>query len=339
MFDTKLLSPTPENISYCARLIKCGEIVGMPTETVYGLAANAFDESAVRKIFAAKGRPADNPLIVHISDIDMIKTLSTDIPELAWKLAESFWPGPLTMVLPKTNKIPTVTSGGLDTVGIRMPKSPVARELIRACMLPLAAPSANISGRPSTTSALHVLNDLNGLIPAVLDGGECEVGVESTVISFESDGVRILRPGIITADELMSVAHNVFIDNGVLNEVSSDIKAASPGMKYKHYSPKAKVVLVDGSLESFIEYAKENASEDTFLMCFDGDEIPDDFNAVYYGKNSREQANRLFKVLRELDELNAKTVFARVPEKSGEGLAVYNRILRAAAFEIVRVGE
>ena len=339
MFDTKLLCPTRENISYCAELIKNGDVVGMPTETVYGLAADAFNEAAVKKIFKAKGRPADNPLIVHISDISMLKTLSSDVPSLAYDLAGRFWPGPLTMVLPKADKIPLITSGGLETVGIRMPKSTLARELIDACEVPLAAPSANLSGSPSPTSARHVFNDLNGLIPAILDGGECEVGIESTVISFEQSGVRILRPGIITKEDLMAVSSTVLIDEGVLSEVSKDQEAASPGMKYKHYSPKARVVLVDGSLDKFLDYAKSHADENTYLMCFDGDEIPDDFNAVFYGKHSFEQAKRLFKVLRELDDLNAKTVFARVPEKSGAGLAVYNRILRAAAFDIIRVGE
>lgn len=340
MFDTKILDPTQENIFYCAGLIKKGEVVGMPTETVYGLAADAFNESAVKKIFAAKGRPCDNPLIVHISHIDMLYELTSYVPDSAAALAEKFWPGPLTMILPKTDKVPFVTSGGLDTVGIRMPENGVARLLIDASGVPLAAPSANLSGKPSPTTAFHVYDDLKDLIPAILDGGECSVGVESTVITFDSDDtVRILRPGAVTKEALGTVVKNVVLDNGILNEVDANAKVSSPGMKYKHYSPKAKVVLIKGSLKAFLKYAEKNSADGTYLMCFDGDNVPDSFNTVFYGENSGEQARHLFSVLRELDKMGAKTVLARVPDQSGVGLAVYNRILRAAAFDIIEVGE
>lgn len=341
MFDTKILMPSPQNIEYCASLINNGEIVGMPTETVYGLAANAYDSEAVKKIFVAKGRPSDNPLIVHIADINMLYELVRYVPETAKKLAERFWGGPLTMVLPKSDQVPLITSGGLDTVGIRMPSNKTARSFIEACKVPIAAPSANISGKPSPTCARHVYEDMCGKIPAVLDGGDCTVGVESTVISFENESIRILRPGAVTKDDLLEVADNVILDEGILSEVDITKKAASPGMKYKHYSPKAKVVLINGSLKKFLEYAENNASDGNYLMCFDSDKdkIPNTFKTVYYGGSSAEQAKNLFSVLRKLDDLGAKTVFARVPDSDGVGLAVYNRILRAASFDVIEVGE
>ncbi|MCD8328555.1 MAG: threonylcarbamoyl-AMP synthase [Ruminococcus sp.] len=341
MFDTKILPPSEENIDYCATLINQGEIVGMPTETVYGLAANAYNEEAVKKVFSAKGRPADNPLIVHIAEIDMLYELALEVPENARLLAQKFWGGPLTMVLPKSEKIPFITSGGLNTVGIRMPSHNIARSFIKACGVPIAAPSANISGRPSPTTARHVIDDMNGKIPAILDGGECTVGVESTVICFENEGVRILRPGGITKDDLLTVVDNVILDKGILSEVDITEKAASPGMKYKHYSPKARVILVNGSLDNFLKYARDNADDETFLMCFDDDKdkIPEGLNCVFYGSSSKEQAKNLFLTLRKLDELGAKKVYARVPSVEGVGLAVYNRILRAASFDVVEVGE
>ncbi|MCD7727624.1 MAG: threonylcarbamoyl-AMP synthase [Ruminococcus sp.] len=341
MFDTKILKPSDENIDLCATLINQGEIVGMPTETVYGLAANAYDEKAVKKVFAAKGRPADNPLIVHIAEIDMLSELALEVPESARLLAEKFWGGPLTMVLPKSGKIPLITSGGLDTVGIRMPSHDIARSFIKACGVPIAAPSANISGRPSPTTARHVFDDMNGKIPAILDGSECTVGVESTVICFENEGVRILRPGGITKDDLLMVVDNVILDKGILSEVDITEKAASPGMKYKHYSPKTRVILVNGSLDNFLKYVSDNSDDETFLMCFDNDKdkIPAGLNCVFYGSSSKEQAKNLFLILRKLDELGAKKVYARVPSAEGVGLAVYNRILRAASFDVVEVGE
>lgn len=338
MFDTKILGTDDESIKAAAKLLADGEVVGMPTETVYGLAANAFDEAAVRKIFAAKGRPADNPLIVHISDIAQIEELVNELPKLAVKCAEKFWPGPLTMIMPKSDKIPMVTSGGLDTVGIRMPSHKVARALISACGFPIAAPSANLSGSPSPTTAQHVLNDMQGRIPAIIDGGACGVGVESTVISFEGDSIRLLRPGFISAEDLMEITPNVLIDKGVLEKLGENVKVRSPGMKYKHYAPKADVTIIDSSLEAFRSFVKENADRDTTLMVFadsdcDGLDIPH----LCYGATDEEQAKELFDVLRELDDIGAKKVFARCPNKDGIGLAVYNRLLRAAGFQVVKL--
>ena len=336
MFETKLLDNSENSIKKAAELIRAGEVVGMPTETVYGLAANAFDENAVRKIFAAKGRPADNPLIVHVSSFEEIAPLVTEIPALARKCAELFCPGPLTMIMPKSDKIPLVTSGGLDTVGIRMPSNNTARAFIRECGCPIAAPSANLSGSPSPTTARHVLNDMNGRIPAIIDGGACGVGVESTVISFEGDGIRLLRPGFVSAEDLREVTENVLIDKGVLEMLDENARVSSPGMKYKHYAPKAEVSIVCGNSGEFNDFCMKNASADDVLMVFDESDAAGLKNRLLVlGKSDEEQAQRLFDALRELDEMGAKKVYARCPNKTGVGLAVYNRLLRAAAFRVI----
>lgn len=339
MFETKLLGSDNESIEYAAELLKNGEVVGIPTETVYGLGANAFDENAVRKIFEAKGRPADNPLIVHISELSQIEDLVTEIPRLAINCAEKFWPGPLTMIMPKSDRIPLVTSGGLDTVGIRMPSNETAAKIITACGFPIAAPSANLSGSPSPTSAAHVFNDMNGRIPAIVDGGHCGVGVESTVISFEGrDGIRLLRPGFISVEDLKEVTENVLIDKGVMEMLGADAKVSSPGMKYKHYAPKAEITIIDSDRDSFRSYVKNKGGADTTLMVFDeADYTGLDFPAVVYGNTDEKQAQMLFDVLRSLDDMGAEQVFARCPSKSGVGLAVYNRLLRAAAFRVIKL--
>lgn len=332
---TKLLTPSDTDLAIAADLIKSGEVVGIPTETVYGLAANAFDEQAVSKIFKAKGRPSDNPLIVHISDFEMIRDIAAEIPPLANKLAVSFWPGPLTMIMPKSSKIPLITSGGLDTVGIRFPSHQTARRLIEFCGVPLAAPSANLSGSPSPTTAARVYEDMNGRIPAIIDGGECTVGVESTVISFEGDAVRILRPGGITREMLESVVPNVIVDRGVLAEISPDAAAPSPGMKYKHYAPCADVKIIKGDIGAYTEYVRKTAIDGDFCLLFDDVEKIEGIPYLCYGTDPAAQAHELFECLRTLDEKGAKTVYARCPDISGVGLAVYNRILRAAGFCVI----
>ena len=338
MFDTKILGTDEDSIAYAAKLLSQGEVVGMPTETVYGLAANAFDEGAVRKIFAAKGRPADNPLIVHISDISQLEGLVDKIPPLAVKCAEKFWAGPLTMIMPKSEKIPMVTSGGLDTVGIRMPSHKVARALISACGFPIAAPSANLSGSPSPTTAQHVLNDMHGRIPAIIDGGACGVGVESTVISFEGeDGIRLLRPGFISAEDLMEITPNVLIDKGVLEKLGENVKVRSPGMKYKHYSPKALVYLVRGSAEGFRKYVNALPGEGIYAMVFsgEGEGLQKPFREYGAETDHLMQARELFWLLREFDDLGAREIYVRCPSTDGVGLAVYNRLIRAAAFKFI----
>lgn len=336
--NTVILSTADEDITLAAKLINDGEVVGMPTETVYGLGADATNEDAVRKIFAAKNRPCDNPLIVHISKLEMITDIASAIPDMVYTLAEKFWPGPLTMIMPKSESIPMVTSGGLDTVGIRFPSHNVALALIDKCGKPLAAPSANLSGSPSPTTAQRVFEDMNGRIPAIIDGGECEVGVESTVISFDADGtIRILRPGKISYEDFLTVTDKVVIDDGVLAQLTPDAVVMSPGMKYKHYSPKANVIIIDGTAEAFAEYVRNNSDKDTYCLLFDDSEAVDDIKYLTYGQTSVEQAHLLFERLREFDEIGAKTVYARCPQKDGVGLAVYNRILRSAGFNVIKL--
>ncbi len=336
-YDTQVLEPTEESIKLAGELLRNGELVGIPTETVYGLGGNALESSSAEKIFKAKGRPSDNPLIVHITEIDDIKPLVTDFPLLAQKCAERFWPGPLTMILPKSEKIPPQTSGGLDTVGIRMPSDKIARAIIKSAGVPIAAPSANLSGSPSPTEAVHVYEDMNGRIPLIIDGKNSAVGVESTVISFEKNSIRILRPGFISAEDLTEVTPNVIIDDGVIHMLGKDVVAKSPGMKYRHYSPKAEVIIIDGNLENYEKFIKENADETDYCMIFDNDKLNVRNSIIKYGKNSEEQAVKLFSTLRKLDELGVKRAYARCPEKNGVGLAVYNRLLRAAGFQVIKV--
>ncbi len=337
MMETLLLGTSDSDISRAAELIKLGEVVAIPTETVYGLAANAFNEDTVRKIFQAKNRPCDNPLIVHICRFDMVYEIAESVPELAYKCAELFWPGPLTMIMPKKDTIPLVTSGGLDTVGIRFPSNPIAQKIISECGLPLAAPSANLSGSPSPTNAQRVLEDMSGRISAIVDGGESDVGVESTVITFENEGIRILRPGGISREDLLRVCDNVIIDEGVSAKLPSGSVARSPGMKYKHYSPKADVILIDSDVESFRKYVAETKSENTSCLLLDEDEAVEDVPYLTYGDDSIEQAHNLFERLRQFDEMGAERVYARCPERSGVGLAVYNRILRSAGFNLIKL--
>lgn len=334
--ETKLLSVSDDDIRYAAELLKNGEIVGIPTETVYGLAADAENPEAVKKIFTAKGRPQDNPLIVHIAEISQFADYAYGIPDIAYRLAEKFCPGPLTMVLPKRDIIPDVTSAGLDTVGIRMPAHPAARAIIKASGKALAAPSANLSGSPSPTSAAHVMNDLGGRIPAIVDGGCCPVGVESTVISFETGRIRLLRPGFISAEELSGFGE-VICDRHITVAAAEGEVVRSPGMKYKHYSPKANVTIVSGSRKDYIDYVNSHAEDGVYAMLF-GEEAGD-CNVPYiaYGNTSEEQAAELFAALRKFDEMGAKQVYARCPETYGVGLAVYNRLLRAAGFEVIEI--
>jgi len=334
--NTELLDSSKSSIERCAKLLAEGEIVAIPTETVYGLAGDALNPNAIKKIFNAKGRPQDNPLIVHISDMKMLDELVSQIPPIALKIAENFWPGPLTMVFPKKDIIPLETSGGLDTVGIRIPAHKVAREIIRACGKPLAAPSANVSGSPSPTTAQHVFDDMNGKIPMIIDGGCCDIGVESTVISFENGGVRLLRPGFISIDDLREFVP-VFVDKGVNEKLEETEKTMSPGMKYKHYSPKANVIILDGTLENFNNYVEKNNSDGVYCVVFDRDKLTSKVPFLTYGDTSEEQAKQLFDRLRELDKIHAKAVYFRCPEKNGVGLAVYNRLLRAAGFEVIKV--
>lgn len=339
---TEVIKVESENdigVQKAAELLKKGEVVAIPTETVYGLAANAFDEKAVEKIFVAKGRPSDNPLIVHISELSQWARLVEEIPENALALAKAFWPGPLTIILKKSSLIPLRTSGGLDTVGIRMPLHPTARAIISAAGVPLAAPSANNSGKPSTTTAEHCLHDLDGKIPLIIDSGECSVGVESTVITLVPQVPRVLRPGGISVEMLAQVLGEVQVDDAVLNKLADGAVAASPGMKYKHYSPNAKVSIVKGSFEKFKDFVEAKGEKNVLALVFEGEGKRLSVPFIEYGKENdgASQARKIFSALRRVDETGAELVFARFPEKDGVGLAVFNRLIRAAAFNIIEL--
>lgn len=333
--DTKLLSLNERDISLCGEILRDGGIVAIPTETVYGLAANAFDCVAVEKIFKAKGRPQDNPLIVHVCDESMLSDIACEIPENAKKLMKRFWPGPLTIILPKSEKIPTAVSAGLDTVAVRFPSHKGATDIIRAAGVPLAAPSANLSGSPSPTTFSHVKNDMFSRVNAIVDGGDCEVGVESTVISLVGKP-RLLRPGGVTAEQIQQVIGEIEIDPAVLDKLKDGEVASSPGMKYRHYSPASHVVLVEGDRESYRAFITEKSEKNVVALCFDED-LPLE-NAVSYGseKDEKTLAHNLFEKLRELDN-SSLLVYAHSPKKSGVSLAVYNRLIRAAGFEVIKL--
>ena len=335
---TQILSEKDTQIA--AEILKSGGLVAIPTETVYGLAANALNESAVKKIFTAKGRPSDNPLIVHISGVDEIYNLVSELPVAAQKLADAFWPGPLTIILKKSEIIPAVISGGLDSVAIRLPDNSVARKIIREAGCPLAAPSANLSGSPSPTKASHVVADLSGKIDAIVDAGACAVGVESTVVSLCTAVPRILRPGAITVEQLEKVIGKVDVDPAVLHELEKNSQPLSPGMKYKHYAPKAKVVILNGSREQFVDFVNANKRNNVAALCYAEDVEDLQVPVVIYGRenNANLQAAQLFDALRAIDELDGvDTIYARCPEKNGIGLAVYNRLIRAAGFNVINL--
>lgn len=337
---TQLFTNTPENIIKTAEILKKGGLAAIPTETVYGLAADALNGEAVAKIFAAKGRPMDNPLIVHVAEFEDIErfALVREIPEAAKKLAKVFWPGPLTIIMKKGYVIPDEVSAGLDTVAIRLPSHPSARAIIKAADTPLAAPSANLSGSPSPTTAQHVMSDMDGKIDAVFDGGACGVGVESTVITLAEDTPRLLRPGRVTLEELREVLGEVELDSAVLNKLKDGQKAASPGMKYKHYAPKANVILLKCTDDDFINYVNRCGGSGVAALCCDEDARKLCVKYISLGKRNDYEAHaqRLFDSLRRIDGYgNIVTVYTRLPSTDGVGLAVYNRLIRAAGFEVI----
>lgn len=333
-------------INQAGQILRGGGIVAIPTETVYGLAGNALDPSATGKIYAAKGRPSDNPLIVHIDRLEEWAPLVRELPEEALLLARKYWPGPLTIILPKSALVPDTTSGGLDTVAVRMPQDPVARGVIRAAGVPLAAPSANRSGSPSPTTWRHCVDDLWGRVDAILQSYDCRVGVESTVLSLcrEADGKlcpRLLRPGAVTLEMLQGVLGEVTVDRGVLEHLEDGEKVRSPGMKYRHYAPSAEVLLVAGDREQYRVYLRENERPGEYAVCFEEDLPIVELPAFPYGRREDHaaQAREIFRLLRELDRLGAKKIYIHAPEKDGIGLAVYNRLVRAAAFHVVVLPE
>lgn len=339
---TLLLKNSQFNIEKAAQILRTGGLVGIPTETVYGLAADALNPQAVSKIFKAKGRPSDNPLIVHIADFADITrcNLVREIPESAKKLAEHFWPGPLTIIMKKSDAVPFEVTNKLDTVAIRFPSHPVAQAIIREAKTPLAAPSANLSGSPSPTTAEHVMDDLNGKIDAVFDGGICEVGLESTVITVAGKVPRVLRPGGITVEQLRDVLGDVEVDNAVLHMLGENQEAASPGMKYKHYSPKADVILLNCSDNEYIKYVNENSGAEVGALCCDEDIPLLSVKTFSLGKRNDwiSHAQKLFDELRRIDnDKEITTVYSRLPKTDGVGMAVYNRLIRAAGFKVIDV--
>lgn len=340
--ETRLIKITPDDngsaYEDAARLLREGQVVGIPTETVYGLGGNAYSEKAVKRIFEAKGRPQDNPLIVHISEFSEIYDLVREVPETAKLLAEKFWPGPLTMILPKADKVPLCVTGGLDTVAVRCPSHPVANKLIKITGLPIAAPSANLSGKPSPTRASHVYSDMQGRIPMVIDGGDCAEGVESTVITLATPIPKLLRPGNITISQLREALGQVEVDDAVLNPLKKGERVSSPGMKYKHYSPDADIIVLCGEYDKFCHYVNSHVDGTTYAMVFDGEGEGLSVPYITYGTSGdyKELSHALFDALRSLDEKGARACYVRCPDRDNDdNLAVLNRLLRAASFQVI----
>lgn len=330
-----LAANQPDTAETAARIIRSGGLVAIPTETVYGLGANGLDPDAVAKIFLAKGRPQDNPLILHVADPEQMTQFCHDIPESAYLLAEKFWPGPLTMILPARDAVPKCTTAGLPTVAIRCPDNEITRQIIRLAGVPIAAPSANISGKPSTTTAQHVLHDHDGRIDCIVDGGPCRVGVESTIIDLTGDRPRLLRPGGITLEAMQQIVGDILIDKAVYASVDKDAVVKAPGMKYRHYAPDCRVLIVDGDIPAAAAYIAQHWQPGNRVLCFE-EELADfaPFAPLAYGceEDPDTLLAGLFAALRELDDPAIGTVFARCPKGSGKALAVQNRLEKAAGF-------
>ena len=329
----------PADIAEAGRLLREGQLVAIPTETVYGLAANALDEQAVLHIFEAKGRPQDNPLIVHISSMEQLPALVREIPPLVYTMAEHFWPGPLTMVMKKADCIPLRTSAGLDTVGIRMPSHPAARAIIDAAGVPLAAPSANTSGRPSPTNARDTLDDMDGKIPAIVDGGASSVGVESTVVDMTHGYPQILRPGAITEEMIAAAVGSASTDEAVLHGLAEGEKPKAPGMKYRHYAPKAPVLLFEGSPDATAKAILETPRESfDAILCFEEylPEMKKKQSRLVYSLgcswDHAEHSRRLFTLLRHFDHTGARRILAQCPRTCGANAGTVNRIRKSAGF-------
>lgn len=335
-----------EVIKQASDILRNGGMVAFPTETVYGLGADALDEKASAKIYAAKGRPSDNPLIVHVADVKQLEPLVKNIPDNAVKLMDKFWPGPMTLIFEKSDIVPSGTTGGLQTVAIRMPNHPVALNLIKNSQVAIAAPSANTSGRPSPTTAQHVENDLSGKIDMIIDGGAVGIGIESTIVDVTVNPPMILRPGYITKKMLEDVVGDVEVDKAILGKMSPDAKPKAPGMKYKHYAPKADLTMFRGEKDAVVNHinslAKEGiaegkkigiiASDETFSMYKEG-------NVISIGTRSNDDsiARNLYAVLRKFDDMNVDVIYSEIFEDDGLGQAIMNRMLKAAAYHVLQV--
>ena len=343
--QTQILQINPEKINnekieQCAKILRSGGLVAFPTETVYGLGGLATDASAASKIYASKGRPSDNPLIIHISDPKDAEKYAYTC-ELYYKLANAFMPGPLTVILPKKSSIPSEVTGGLDTVALRCPLHPIAKALIEKTGEAIAAPSANLSGSPSPTEGKHVIDDLNGRIEAIIDGGSAEIGLESTIVKIDGDTLTLLRPGAITRDALLCVCETVNIAHSVTEALKENERPLSPGMKYRHYAPNAPLVLLDGASDDVINFISKKAKDERCLVLAYSEEISLLRGVTTIDIGMRDdletQAKRLFSALRAANELKLDKIYAHLPTQSGLGLALYNRMIRAAAHTIFKV--
>ena len=349
---TKIQSINPEDfqdkeLEDACEILRTGGLVAFPTETVYGLGGDALRPEASQKIYAAKGRPSDNPLIVHIAQKESLEDVASGISPEAWKLAEAFWPGPLTMIFDKKEKVPYSTTGGLDTVAVRMPSHPVARALIQQSGVYVAAPSANTSGRPSPTKAEHVIEDLNGRIDMILDGGAVGIGLESTIVDMTTDEPTILRPGYITKEMLEEVIGEVQIDPAITaKNVKKNIIAKAPGMKYRHYAPKGQMAIVEGDTNRVVEAINQMVCEKRALGCrvavIATEETKDRYQCdIVRSIGSRRSegsiAAGLYDILREMDHLKAEFIFAESFESDRLGKAIMNRMLKAASYHLIQV--
>lgn len=337
--NTKILDPkNPETLDIAAGIIRDGGLLGIPTETVYGLGANGLDADAVLKIFEAKGRPQDNPLILHVAGKEQVEHFCHDVPEAAWMLMEHFWPGPLTLILPARDLVPRRTTAGLSTVGVRCPDNAVTREIIRRAGVPIAAPSANISGKPSPTTAQHVYHDMAGKIEAIVDGGECRVGVESTIVDLTGARPRLLRPGGVTPEQLKALLGELDIDKAVVGEIAKDAVVRAPGMKYTHYTPSGDVIIVTGTGEEAAHYILRHLKPGDRVLCYEEElGLYPRGTALAYGSRDKPEtlAHGLFGALRDLDSKEILTIYARCPSGGGVTYAVANRLKKAAGFHIV----
>ena len=331
------------DIQKAAEVIKNGGLVLFPTETVYGIGADGLNERAVKKIFEAKGRAQDNPLILHVASIDMVEEIAKDISDLEYKLMDAFWPGPFTIVLNKKDIVPSVVSAGLKTVAVRMPASEIARNLIVNAKTPIAAPSANISGRPSGTCLADIYDELADKMDYIIDGGRCEVGIESTVVKVEGKNVRILRPGKITKEQIEKIAGSVILDEHVFNVVKNNDVVLSPGMKYRHYAPNSRCLLIySDENNNMVNKVKEISKEykNPVIICSEENtKLYNNVKTLSYGskENYEEIASNIFRLLREVDKLNPDIVLIEGIKKQGIGIAIMNRLLRACSHEYIEI--
>lgn len=323
-----------------AKCLREGGLVAMPTETVYGLGVNGLDAEAAKKVYQAKGRPSDNPLIIHLSDAKDAEKYC-HVNDAFRKLAARFMPGPITVILPKKECIPDSVTGGLSTVAVRVPSHPIAHRLIELADIPVAAPSANLSGKPSTTTVSHVIEDMNGRIDMILDGGPCTIGLESTIVIPHDDHVQLLRPGAVTVEMLQNAGFKVEMDKAVTEKLAEGERPLAPGMKYRHYAPDAQVFLLKGSNSTVAEYLRPLRDiEDAAILCCDEDEAASATNAYSLGSRDdpQMQASRLFDLLRSFDHRpEIKRVYAAMPSSEGIGLAMMNRMLKAAGYQVIEL--